>query len=78
MICVSLFFDPRPVTAMKASILFLSLSITMLAHAADGDPREQLPPHITRHTWFGERADWRQDGKRFVFLNRAYGDVYEY
>ncbi len=46
--------------------------------AADGDPRDQLPPHISRLTWFGERADWRHDGKRFVFLNRAYGDVYEY
>jgi hypothetical protein len=42
------------------------------------DPADDLPPHITRLTWFGERADWRHDGKRFVFLNRAYGDVYEY
>lgn len=49
-----------------------------MAFAADADPREQLPPHITRLTWFGERADWRHDGKRFVFLNRACGDVYEY
>ena len=45
---------------------------------AEDDPRNALPAHITRLTWFGERADWRHDGKRFVFLNRAYGDVYEY
>lgn len=44
----------------------------------DGSPLDPLPPHITRLTWFGERADWRHDGERFVFLNRAYGDVYEY
>ena len=37
------------------------------------DPADSLPPHITRLTWFGERADWRHDGRRFVFLNRAYG-----
>jgi hypothetical protein len=43
-----------------------------------GDPADDLPPHIRRLTWFGERADWRHDGKRFAFLNRAYGDVYEF
>ena len=59
-------------------LLLLSASACRMAFAADPDPREQLPPHITRLTWFGERADWRHDGKRFVFLNRAYGDVYEY
>lgn len=59
-------------------LLLIGAVITARARGADGDPREQLPPHITRLTWFGERADWRQDGKRFVFLNRAYGDVYEY
>jgi peroxiredoxin len=48
------------------------------ASAESSDPRESLPAHITRLTWFGERADWRHDGQRFVFLNRAYGDVYEY
>lgn len=46
--------------------------------AKPGDPADGLPPHIRRLTWFGERPDWRHDGKRFVFLNRAYGDVYEY
>lgn len=66
----------------KRSIsLFLALvTVGTLAglRAADGDPRDQLPPHVTRLTWFGERADWRHDGKRFVFLSRTFGDVYEY
>ncbi|MFZ4766549.1 MAG: TolB family protein [Roseimicrobium sp.] len=61
----------------------LCLALFAIAVAAadsphPGDAPDHLPPHITRLTWFGERADWRPDGQRFVFLNRAYGDVYEY
>ena len=41
-------------------------------------PDDHLPPHIRKLLEFGERADWSHDGKKFVFLNRAYGDVYEY
>jgi hypothetical protein len=59
-------------------LALVALSAAPSGVAADADPRDQLPTHITRLTWFGERADWRHDGKRFVFLNRAYGDVYEY
>lgn len=62
------------------SVLLTLVTVGTLVglRAADGDPRDQLPPHITRLTWFGERADWRHDGKRFVFLSRTFGDVYEY
>jgi hypothetical protein len=67
---------------MKAHLALLlvlqSAYLSCTAAAAEGDPREELPAHISRLTWFGERPDWRHDGKRFVFLNRAYGDVYEY
>ncbi|MBP8304511.1 MAG: hypothetical protein KBE04_10335 [Phycisphaerae bacterium] len=40
-------------------------------------PVDDLPPDITRLTWFGERADWSHDGKRILFVERTYGDVYE-
>jgi hypothetical protein len=40
-------------------------------------PVDELPPHIRRVTWFGERADWSHDGKRILFLARTFGDVYE-
>lgn len=50
----------------------------LFARPKAADPADDLPPHVKRLTWFGERADWRHDGKRFAFLNRAYGDVYEY
>jgi hypothetical protein len=68
--------DRMSVTGFSARLAKL-LPATAPA-ARSSDPRESLPPHITRLTWFGERADWRHDGERFVFLNRAYGHVYEY
>ncbi|MGA2796413.1 MAG: alpha/beta hydrolase fold domain-containing protein [Thermoguttaceae bacterium] len=40
-------------------------------------PADDLPPHITRLTSFGERADWSPDGKKILFLAKTYGDVYE-
>jgi Tol biopolymer transport system component len=36
------------------------------------------PNYITRVTDFGERADWSHDGKRILFVERSFGDVYEY
>lgn len=48
------------------------------AATAEGqNPADQLPPHIKRVTWFGERADWSHDGKRILFLGKTFGDVYE-
>ena len=41
------------------------------------DPAEHLPPWITRLTWFGERADWSHDGKRILFVQKTFGDVFE-
>src|SRR5437667_7638951 len=40
-------------------------------------PADHLPAHIKRITWFGERADWSHDGKRILFLEKTFGDVYE-
>ena len=42
-----------------------------------GSPDQQLPPHITRLTLFGERADFSHDGRRVLFLEKTFGDVYE-
>jgi len=38
----------------------------------------QYPDYITKVTDFGERADWSHDGKRILFVERSFGDVYEY
>ena len=41
------------------------------------DPANNLPPYITRLTWFGQRADWSHDGSKLLFLAKTFGDVYE-
>ena len=40
-------------------------------------PLDELPRHIRRVTHFGQRADWSHDGKRILFIERTFGDVYE-
>jgi len=40
-------------------------------------PLDELPAHITRVTYFGQRADWSHDGKRILFVEKTFGDVYE-
>jgi len=69
---------------MKTILVFLaSVSLPGLALLAAGpdtdgkSPDQQLPPHITRLTLFGERADWSLDGKRILFLSKTYGDAFE-
>lgn len=36
-----------------------------------------LPSHIRQLTTFGQRCDWSHDGKRLIFLEKTFGDVYE-
>jgi hypothetical protein len=36
-----------------------------------------LPPHIKQITTFGQRADWSHDGKKILFIEKTFGDVYE-
>lgn len=45
--------------------------------SATANPADNLPPHIKRLTWFGERADWSHDGKRILFVEKTFGDVFE-
>ncbi len=40
-------------------------------------PLDELPPNIRRVTHFGQRADWSHDGKRILFIEKTFGDVYE-
>ena len=35
------------------------------------------PSYIRRVTHFGQRADWSHDGKRILFIEKTYGDVFE-
>ena len=58
--------------------LFLGLALGIASLAGqDPGPADRLPPHIHRLTWFGERADWSHDGRRILFVEKSYGDVFE-
>src|SRR6266516_3272941 len=61
-------------------ILFTAWTVTGAGQATPQEgqnPAEHLPPHIKRVTWFGERADFSHDGKRILFVEKTFGDVYE-
>ena len=40
-------------------------------------PDELSKPYIKKVTTFGQRCDWSHDGKRLIFLEKTFGDVYE-
>ncbi len=40
-------------------------------------PLDELPPYIKQVTPFGQRADFSHDGKKILFLEKTFGDVYE-
>jgi WD40-like Beta Propeller Repeat len=72
--------DAYPITPLAVLALAAVLSVSGLAARAPqrpGNPEEQLPPTITRLTWFGERASWSPDGSRIAFMEKSFGDAYE-
>lgn len=67
-------------TARARTIALLALVCSpTLARAQEQPlpPDQNLPPHITRLSWFGERADFSLDGKRVLFLSKTFGDAME-
>jgi dipeptidyl aminopeptidase/acylaminoacyl peptidase len=63
---------------MRSLSLMLVLAISAVPQGTrPGSPEEQLPPNITRLTYFGERASWSPDGKRIAFMEKSFGDAYE-
>src|SRR5438067_1608286 len=67
--------------ARKPLFAALSLALATAAAAADDapakSPDQDLPPHITRLTLFGERADFSHDGRKVLFVEKTFGDAYE-
>lgn len=57
--------------------LLLTGCASHLRSSKDKSPLDELPPHIKRVTHFGQRADWSHDGKRMLFIEKTFGDVYE-
>src|SRR3954466_5684062 len=64
-------------TRMGGTLAFALMlpSLTRAQHASS--PDQDLPPHITRLTLFGERADWSHDGTKIPFVEKTFGDAYE-
>jgi hypothetical protein len=68
---------------MNARLALSAALIPALVAASPADdgpatsPDRNLPPHIAQLTLFGERADFSHDGKRVLFLEKTFGDVYE-
>jgi len=51
--------------------------ISVTAGKESKSPLDELPAHIKQVTHFGQRADFSHDGKRILFLERTFGDVFE-
>ncbi|MHC4616537.1 MAG: TolB family protein [Planctomycetota bacterium] len=57
--------------------LFTASSFGASESKESKSPLDELPAWITRLTHFGQRADWSHDGKRILFIEKTFGDVYE-
>ena len=72
---------------MCNKVLSMSILVLLTALLTDGfggatnkegvSPLDELPAHIKHITQFGQRADWSHDGKRILFIEKTFGDVYE-
>ncbi len=58
------------------SILALFLSGVVIGQS-EKSPLDDLPDYIDQLTQFGQRADWSLDGKKILFVEKTFGDVYE-
>jgi Tol biopolymer transport system component len=66
----------KHLAALLAALAFIPV-FGQAPPKAGESPVDHLPPHIRRVTHFGERADWSHDGRKILFLEKTYGDVFE-
>lgn len=64
------------VLVVLVGLLLTGCTEQLQSHKGES-PLDNLPPHIKRVTHFGQRADFSHDGKRILFIERTFGDVYE-
>lgn len=67
----------KPACTVLISIATAAATLLAAPAPSDKNPADELPPHITRLTHFGERADFSHDGKRVLFLSKTFGDAME-
>lgn len=58
-------------------LLSLSCQTEEKSQLKEGNPVDNLPPYIKRVSEFGERAEWSHDGKKILFVEKSFGDIYE-
>jgi Tol biopolymer transport system component len=69
--------------SLRFRLLIVWPLLALTARAAEpsataGWTDRQHPAFIEKVTDFGERADWSPDGRKFLFVERSFGDVYEF
>jgi Tol biopolymer transport system component len=64
-------------TVLILVILLLTISYGQTSIIEGVSPLDELPAHIKQVTHFGQRADFSHDGKRILFIEKTFGDVYE-
>lgn len=55
--------------------LFAAMLLALPAERKQGNPLDDLPPHIETLTHFGERADISPDNQRVAFMAKSFGDA---
>lgn len=60
-----------------AMVLSLSFALPVRAEEDLDSLLKELPSNIEQITNFGQRADFSHDGKRILFIEKTYGDVFE-
>jgi len=60
------------------ALVFALCPISRAEGPREGSPLDHLPADTRQLTSWGERPDFRHDGKKILFLSKVFGDVYEY
>ena len=67
----------RKLVVLALVMLLLTICYGQTSIIEGVSPLDELPGHIRQVTHFGQRADFSHDGKRILFLEKTFGDVYE-
>ncbi|MGB2864869.1 MAG: hypothetical protein WBC05_16195 [Sedimentisphaerales bacterium] len=67
----------RKLAVLALVMLLLRICYGQTSIIEDRSPLDELPGYIKQITHFGQRADFSHDGKRILFLEKTFGDVYE-
>lgn len=57
--------------------IFCFRSLSAQVKISTDSPVTAETPYLKQVTTFGQRCDWSHDGKRILFLEKTFGDVYE-